>query len=83
MVEIDNQGNAVPDLAESFEAEPDASTWVFNLRKGSEFHNGKSVDADDVIFSIKRHQDEKLASQIRTIVAPIKEFKKAGRQSGT
>ena len=76
LVEIDNQGNAVPDLAESFEAEPDASSWVFNLRKGSEFHNGKSVDADDVIFSIKRHQDEKLASQIRTLVTPIKEFKK-------
>ncbi|MGD8663651.1 MAG: peptide ABC transporter substrate-binding protein, partial [Desulfobacterales bacterium] len=34
LVEIDNQGNAVPDLAESFEAKPDAKTWVFNLRKG-------------------------------------------------
>ena len=78
LVEIDNQGNAVPDLAESFEAKPDAKSWVFNLRKGAEFHNGKTVDADDVIFSIKRHQDEKLASQIRTLVKPIKVFKKDG-----
>ncbi|MGD2272256.1 MAG: ABC transporter substrate-binding protein [Desulfobacterales bacterium] len=78
LVEIDNQGNAIPDLAESFEAKPDAKSWVFNLRKGAEFHNGKSVDADDVIFSIKRHQDEKLASQIRPLVKPIKEIKKDG-----
>ena len=78
LVEIDNQGNTVPDLAESFEANPDAKTWVFNLRKGAEFHNGKSVDAEDVIFSIKRHQDENLASQIRPLVKPIKEIKKDG-----
>jgi peptide/nickel transport system substrate-binding protein len=78
LVEIDNQGNAVPDLAESFEAKPDAKTWVFNLRKGAEFHNGKTVDAEDVIFSIKRHQDEKLASQVRALVKPIKAFKKDG-----
>ena len=32
LVEIDNQGNAVPDLAESFEAKPDAKSWIFNLR---------------------------------------------------
>ena len=78
LVEIDNQGNAVPDLAESFEAKPDARSWIFDLRKGAEFHNGKSVNADDVIFSIQRHQDESLASQIRTLVKPIKEFKKDG-----
>jgi len=78
LVEIDNQGNAIPDLAESFEAEPGAKMWVFNLRKSAEFHNGKTVDADDVIFSIKRHQDPNLASQIRTLVMPIKEFKKEG-----
>ncbi len=78
LVEIDNKGNAIPDLAESFEAEPGAETWIFNLRKGAEFHNGKTVNADDVIFSVQRHQDEKLASQIRTLVNPIKTFKKDG-----
>ncbi len=78
LVEIDHKGNAVPDLAESWEAEPDAGVWVFNLRKGAEFHNGKTVDADDVIFSIKHHLDPKVASQIRTLVKPIKAFKKDG-----
>ena len=78
LVEIDSKGNAIPDLAESFEAEPGAKTWIFNLRKGVEFSNGKTVDADDVIFSIQRHQDKNLASQIRSLVNPIKAFKKDG-----
>jgi len=78
LVEIDHKGNAVPDLARHFEAEPGAKTWIFDLRQGVEFHNGKTVDADDVIFSVRRHQDPKLASQIRTLVKPIKTFKKDG-----
>jgi len=76
LVEINNKGNAIPDLAESFEAEPGAKVWIFNLRKGVEFHNGKTLDADDVIWSIQRHKDPSLASQIKTLVKPIKTFKK-------
>ena len=78
LVEIDNKGNAVPDLAESFEAEPGAKKWIFNLRKGVEFSNGKTLDADDVIFSIQRHQDPNLPSQIRTLIKPVKSIKKDG-----
>jgi peptide/nickel transport system substrate-binding protein len=78
LVEIDHKGNAIPDLAESWEAQPGAKVWVFNLRKGAEFHNGKSVDADDVIFSIQRHQNPELASQIKTLMQPIQVFKKDG-----
>ena len=78
LVEIDHFGNAVPELAESWEAKPGAKTWVFNLRKGVEFHNGKTMDADDVIFSINRHKDPKLASLMKSLVQPIKEIKKDG-----
>ncbi len=78
LVEIDNKGNAIPDLAESFEAEPGAKVWIFNLRKGVEFNNGKTLDADDVIWSIQRHKDPNLASQIKTLIKPIKTFKKDG-----
>ena len=78
LVELDHQGNAVPDLAESWEAEPGAKKWVFNLRKGVEFHNGKTLDADDVIFSLKRHLDPNLASQIKTLIQPITGFTKDG-----
>jgi peptide/nickel transport system substrate-binding protein len=49
-------------LAESFQA-TDPSTWVVKLKPGVEFHNGKTVTADDVIFSIKRIVDPKTASR--------------------
>ena len=47
-------------VAESIEAtgsKPDA--WTVRLKDGIEFHNGKTVGADDVIFSLKRITDPK------------------------
>ncbi len=78
LVEIDHKGNAVPELAESWEAVPNAGRWVINLRKGVEFHNGKTMDADDVIYSINYHKDPKRASQVKTLVETIAEIKKDG-----
>lgn len=52
-------GEPVPDLAESWEVAKDAKTWRFNLRKGVEFHNGKSLTAEDVIASYTRLGGEK------------------------
>ncbi|HEV7912183.1 MAG TPA: ABC transporter substrate-binding protein, partial [Albitalea sp.] len=47
-------------VAESIEpvgAKPNA--WTVRLKDGIEFHNGKTVGADDVIFSLKRITDPK------------------------
>ncbi|HUA46242.1 MAG TPA: ABC transporter substrate-binding protein [Solirubrobacteraceae bacterium] len=42
-------------LAESIEpVNGDAGLWDIRLRPGVEFHNGKTLSADDVIFSIQR-----------------------------
>jgi ABC-type transport system substrate-binding protein len=38
-----------PALAEKWEANPDATEWTFHLRKGVKFHNGASLDANDVV----------------------------------
>ena len=46
--------NVTPSLAESFEANEDVTEWVFKLRKGVEFHNGRSLHAKDVVWSINR-----------------------------
>ncbi len=47
-------------VAESLEPEKgSAKTWIVKLRPGVEFHNGKTVTADDVIFSINRILDPK------------------------
>ena len=49
LVEVDYRGEAIPELAESWDTTPDAAKWSFKLRKGVEFHNGKTLEANDVI----------------------------------
>jgi len=46
--------NAAPELAESAEATPDGLVWTFKLRPGVLFHNGKTLDAQDVKASLER-----------------------------
>ncbi|MBT7759090.1 MAG: twin-arginine translocation signal domain-containing protein, partial [Rhodospirillaceae bacterium] len=40
--EVDNNGTLIPELSSGWEASDDATEWVFTLRKGVEFHNGKT-----------------------------------------
>jgi peptide/nickel transport system substrate-binding protein len=47
-------------VAESIEAEHGKTdSWVVKIRPGIEFHNGKTVTADDVVFSLNRILDAK------------------------
>jgi len=46
-------------LADEVTPSGDASRWTVRLKQGLEFHNGKSVTADDVVFSYKRIIDPK------------------------
>ncbi len=67
-----------PDLAESFEPNSDATEWTFKIRKGVTWHDGKKLTADDVVYSMKRHQGENSKSVIKSVLASIKEWKKTG-----
>jgi peptide/nickel transport system substrate-binding protein len=46
-------------LAEEVTPSPDALSWTARLKQGLEFHNGKTVTADDVVFSFRRILDPK------------------------
>lgn len=46
-------GAVAPSLAESITQEG-VNTWVVRLRDGVTFHSGKTLDADDLFFSIQR-----------------------------
>lgn len=72
LTEIDGKGNVVPDLAESFESSDGAKKWVFKLRKGATFHNGKTVTADDVVASVKHHAIEGTQSNVKALLASVK-----------
>ena len=67
---------AGPELAESFEANDDATEWVFKLRKGVEFHDGSKFSADDVIYSMNRHIGEDSASKAKVLVGDVTEWVK-------
>ena len=45
LTEVAASGELVGELAESWEANADATQWVFNIRKGVEFHNGKTLNS--------------------------------------
>lgn len=58
-------------LAESYEGNADATEFTVRLKPDLEFHNGKTVTADDVIFTYERILDPKTgaagADQLRDL----------------
>ncbi len=78
MVQLGDDLAPQPELAESFEPNANASEWTFKIRKGVEFHNGGELTADDIVYTMKRHQGEDSISVIKSIMAPVKEWKKTG-----
>ena len=79
LVEVNYKGEPVSELAESWEASADAAKWVFKLRKGVEFHNGKTMDAEDVIYSFNEHRGPDTKSAAKGVVEPIKDIKADGK----
>jgi peptide/nickel transport system substrate-binding protein len=50
LVYFDEDGNLLPDLAESWE-QPAPTTYVFHLKEGVVFHNGDPFTAEDVAYT--------------------------------
>jgi peptide/nickel transport system substrate-binding protein len=61
LVRKDEHFNLRPWLATSWER-PDAVTWVFHLRDGVRFHDGKAMGAEDVAWSIRSMVDGTLVT---------------------
>src|SRR5881396_1622455 len=59
-----------PSLAESWSMSPDGLVYDFVLRKGVKFHNGDTVTAEDVKFSLERYRGAS-AKPLRDSVAAI------------
>ncbi len=54
LVQVSEQGEIVPDLAESWETSEDGLEWTFHLRPGLRFSDGSPVTADDWAFTFER-----------------------------
>lgn len=75
MVEVLPDGMPGPSLAESWESTPDASIWTFRLRKGVEFHNGKTFTADDVLFTMNHHRKPDSISGAKGVLAGVEDVR--------
>jgi len=54
LVAYNSKMKYVPALAQSWDVSDNARTWTFTLRPDMKFHNGLSVDAEAVAYSLKR-----------------------------
>ena len=77
LTSLDGSLTPQPALAEEF-ATQDAVTWVFKLRRGVTFHDGKPLTPADVVFSILRHKDPATASKAKSLADQILEVKATG-----
>lgn len=60
----------VPDLAESYEA-LDEVTYVFNLRRGVQFHDGAALTSRDVVASYERILDPATGASVYPYISSI------------
>ncbi len=63
-----------PELATSWEANADLSSYTFYLRKGVKFHHGKEFKAEDVVSTFMRLLDPVLDSPTRTQLEVIQDM---------
>jgi peptide/nickel transport system substrate-binding protein len=81
LTEIGPDNQLRPELAESWEASADAATWTFKLRQGVEFHNGKSLEAADVVSTFKHHLKPDSGSAASGIIGNITDVKADGKDT--
>lgn len=51
-----------PLLAESWEVQDEGKTYVFKIKRGVKFHNGREITAEDFKWTFERNTNPKLAS---------------------
>jgi len=69
LVKMTEDMEVVPDLAESWE-NPDPLTYIFHLRSGVTFQNGRELTADDVVFTLDRVKDPATGSRWASFALP-------------
>jgi peptide/nickel transport system substrate-binding protein len=74
LVDVSPTGEIVPRIAEEISANADATEWKFKIRSGVEFHDGKTLTAEDVVATLKRHTDANAQSGALGIVQGISEM---------
>lgn len=78
LVSYDNDGQLIPGQAESWAVLDDGRRWVFQLREGLKWSDGKSLTAEDFEYSFKRMADPETAAPYAWFLETL-ELKGAGQ----
>ena len=70
LTQYDDNLKPQPALAESWDQSADGKTITVNLRKGVQFHTGREMTSDDIIYNLNRILDFKLTAGIITGFVP-------------
>jgi peptide/nickel transport system substrate-binding protein len=62
LVEVDENLQVVPELAESWEISDDGKTYTFHLRQDVKFHDGTAFDAEAAKYNFDRMRDPEFGS---------------------
>lgn len=73
LTETDAAQNLQPRLAESWEPKDGGTRWIFKLRSGGSFSNGKSITAEDVVATVNYHRHEDSKSSLKVQLDQISE----------
>ncbi|MDQ4088673.1 MAG: ABC transporter substrate-binding protein [Pseudomonadota bacterium] len=71
----DENAKPVPELAEGVKISEDGKTYVFSIRKGVKFHNGKDLTAEDAVASLERYRKVGASA---TLLGAIDQIKATG-----
>ncbi|WP_438981190.1 ABC transporter substrate-binding protein [Lentibacter sp.] len=66
-----SDGSIIPGLAQSWMISDDGLTYTFKLAEGVTFHDGTTMDAEDVKFSLDRARAEDSANAQKALFASI------------
>jgi peptide/nickel transport system substrate-binding protein len=83
LLQATNSLGLAPLLASSWTYDPAKLKYVFQIRTGVKFWDGTPMTTDDVVFSLTRHIDPKVGSQIAAYFANVTAFTKTGPQEVT
>ena len=78
LVNVSATGELDLRIAEEIGASDDAKVWTFKIRKGVEFHNGKTLTPDDVVATLERHSNEESKSGALGVVKGIGDMRVDG-----
>lgn len=72
LMRYDENQKLIPDLATDYQLSADQKTYTFSLKKNIKWHDGESLNADDIVFTIETIQNPEYKSPLYSSFKGVK-----------